>query len=81
MLELEKRREQVTCGKSTKDWDTTIDLANGARVVFTTRSANAGRGLERTDLIIYDEAYDLTEADMAALSPTAPTLPMEQTIL
>lgn len=57
-----------------------IELASGAVVVFTTRSAHAGRGLDRTDLVIYDEAYDLTEADMAALSPTKMAADDPQTI-
>lgn len=58
----------------------TIVLHSGAEVVFTTRSAHAGRGLDRVDLEIYDEAYDLTEADMAALSPTKLAAPDPQTI-
>ena len=58
----------------------TIELASGAKVVFTTRSANAGRGLDKVDLVIYDEAYDLTEADMAALSPTKMAADDPQTI-
>ncbi len=58
----------------------TIILESGAQVVFTTRSANAGRGLDRVDLEIYDEAYDLTEADMAALSPTKMAAEDPQTI-
>ncbi|MFE3196254.1 hypothetical protein ACFXHA_45165 [Nocardia sp. NPDC059240] len=58
----------------------TIVLESGAQVVFTTRSANAGRGLDRVDLEIYDEAYDLTEADMAALSPTKMAAGDPQTI-
>lgn len=48
----------------------TIVLSTGAQVVFTTRSPNAGRGLDVVDLTIYDEAYDLDLADLAALSPT-----------
>ncbi|WP_306357445.1 MULTISPECIES: hypothetical protein [unclassified Nocardia] len=58
----------------------TIVLESGAQVVFTTRSANAGRGLDKVDLEIYDEAYDLTEADMAALSPTKMAAGDPQTI-
>jgi hypothetical protein len=58
----------------------TIELHSGAEVVFTTRSAHAGRGLDEIDLEIYDEAYDLTEADMAALSPTKMNASDPQTI-
>ncbi|MGP5206438.1 hypothetical protein ACTXJY_00260 [Corynebacterium casei] len=46
----------------------TIFLKNGGRVVFTTRSQDAGRGLTKVDLIVYDEAYNLTDAEIAALS-------------
>ncbi|MHA4848552.1 hypothetical protein L1080_003275 [Rhodococcus sp. MSC1_016] len=71
-----KRVESHTCSQGRG----TIVLASGAEVVFTTRSANAGRGLDRVDLEIYDEAYDLTEADMAALSPTKMNSDDPQTI-
>ena len=46
----------------------TIFLSNGGRVVFTTRSQDAGRGLTKVDLLIYDEAYNLTDSEMAALA-------------
>lgn len=58
----------------------TFMLRNGAKAVFTTRSQHAGRGLDRVDLLIYDESYDLTEADMAALSPTKMAADDPQTI-
>lgn len=73
---LRKLVESHTCSQGRG----TIDLESGAKVVFTTRSANAGRGLDRVDLVIYDEAYDLTEADMAALSPTKMAAEDPQTI-
>lgn len=44
----------------------TIFLSNGGKVVFTTRSQDAGRGLTKIDLIIYDEAYNLTDGEIAA---------------
>lgn len=46
----------------------TIFLSNGGRVVFTTRSQDAGRGLTKVDLLVYDEAYNLTDAEIAALA-------------
>lgn len=73
---MRKHVESHTCSQGRG----TIVLASGAEVVFTTRSANAGRGLDRVDLVIYDEAYDLTEADMAALSPTKMAADDPQTI-
>ncbi|MFE3281315.1 hypothetical protein, partial [Nocardia sp. NPDC059239] len=71
-----KRVESKTCSQGRG----TIVLTTGAEVVFTTRSAHAGRGLDEIDLEIYDEAYDLTEADMAALSPTKMNADDPQTI-
>ncbi|AUV61569.1 terminase large subunit [Gordonia phage MichaelScott] len=73
---LNKLVESHTCSQGRG----TIELTTGAKVVFTTRSANAGRGLDKVDLVIYDEAYDLTEADMAALSPTKMAADDPQTI-
>ncbi|WP_280244085.1 hypothetical protein [Nocardia abscessus] len=73
---MHRRVESKTCSQGRG----TIVLESGAQVVFTTRSANAGRGLDRVDLEIYDEAYDLTEADMAALSPTKMAADDPQTI-
>jgi len=67
-------------GKTCSQGRGTIELDTGAEVVFTTRSAHAGRGLDVIDLEIYDEAYDLTEADMAALSPTKMNAADPQTI-
>ena len=64
--ELMDKHESHTCSQGRG----TIVLTTGAQVVFTTRSPNAGRGLDVVDLTIYDEAYDLDLADLAALSPT-----------
>lgn len=47
-----------------------IELESGARIVFCTRSNDSGRGLDEVDLVIYDEAYNLTEGEIAALSFT-----------
>lgn len=46
----------------------TIFLSNGGRVVFTTRSQDAGRGLTKVDLLIYDEGYNVKDAEVAALA-------------
>lgn len=58
----------------------TIELEGGAQVVFTTRSADAGRGLTKIDLVIYDEAYSLTDGEMSALSPAQLAADDPQTI-
>jgi hypothetical protein len=73
---MRRRLEGKTCSQGRG----TFVLTTGAEAVFTTRSANAGRGLDKVDLEIYDEAYDLTEADMAALSPTKMAADDPQTI-
>ena len=72
--------ERRVVGKTCSQGRGRIELENGAQVVFTTRSKDAGRGLDRIDLEIYDEAYDLTVEDMAALSPTKMAAADPQTI-
>lgn len=57
-----------------------IKLSTGGQVVFTTRSADAGRGLTKIDLVIYDEAYSLTDGEMSALSPAQLAAADPQTI-
>lgn len=47
-----------------------IFLKNGARVYFRTRSASAGRGVDEVDTLIFDEAFDVTDGEIAALGPT-----------
>lgn len=57
-----------------------IELESGARVLFCTRSADAGRGFDEVDLIVYDESYNLTEAETSALNPTQMASRNPQTI-
>lgn len=57
-----------------------IEMKNGNKVVFTTRSADAGRGLTKLDLVIYDEAYNLTDSEMSALGPAQLAADDPQTI-
>lgn len=40
------------------------------KVIFRTRSAKAGRGLDEVDTLIYDEAFDITDNSVASLNPT-----------
>ncbi|MBE7338115.1 hypothetical protein INS45_01375 [Corynebacterium aurimucosum] len=47
-----------------------IFLKNGAKVFFRTRSAAAGRGVDEVDTLIFDEGFDVTDAEIAALGPT-----------
>jgi hypothetical protein len=63
---LRNRVVRQTCSQG----QASIELKSGALVSFITRSLDAGRGFDEIDLIIYDEAYNLKDAETAALSPT-----------
>jgi hypothetical protein len=55
------------------------ELAGGARIAFTTRSAAAGRGLA-IDRLVVDEAEDLPAAEVGALAPTVFARPRAQSL-
>ncbi len=55
----------------------TIELHSGARIRFVTRSGGSGRGFS-ADLIVIDEAYNLTAESMAAVLPTLSARPNPQ---
>lgn len=57
-----------------------IELDSGAKIVFCTRSNDSGRGFDEVDLVVYDEAYNLTEGEIAALSFTQMASKNAQTI-
>lgn len=46
-----------------------IEIDSGAKVQFSTRSGDAGRGFDKVDLVIFDESYNLDDADIDALLP------------
>lgn len=46
-----------------------VSTTSGNELIFCTRSGDTGKGLDKVDRVIYDEAYNLTEAEM-----TGPTL-------
>ncbi|MCG7596348.1 phage terminase family protein [Mycobacterium sp. PSTR-4-N] len=46
-----------------------VSTTMGNELIFCTRSGDTGKGLDKVDRVIYDEAYNLTEAEM-----TGPTL-------
>lgn len=46
-----------------------IELDSGAKVQFSTRSADSGRGFDKIDLVIFDESYNLDDADIDAMLP------------
>jgi hypothetical protein len=54
-----------------------IELHTGARLRFVTRTGGSGRGFS-ADLVVIDEAYNLTAEAMAAVLPTLSTRPNPQ---
>lgn len=54
-----------------------IELHSGARIRFVTRTGGSGRGFS-ADLIVIDEAYNLTAEAMAAVLPTMSARPNPQ---
>lgn len=73
---LNKRVVRRTCSQG----HASIELSSGAVVEFITRSLDSGRGLDEVDLVIYDESYNLKDAETAALSPTQMASKNPQTI-
>jgi hypothetical protein len=63
--QLAKRLTKAIAGKGSEG----IELENGARIFFSTRTGGGGRGLT-VDLMVYDEAMHLTEDERSALTPT-----------
>ncbi len=54
-----------------------IELHTGARLRFVTRTGGSGRGFS-ADLVVIDEAYNLTAEQMAAVLPTLSARPNPQ---
>lgn len=47
-----------------------MELENGGKIQYTTRSGDMGRGFDQVDLWIADEAYNLDSAEIDAVAPT-----------
>ncbi|OYN89278.1 hypothetical protein [Parenemella sanctibonifatiensis] len=56
-----------------------VQLRDGGRIAFTTRSASAGRGLS-VDRLVIDEAEDLPANEVGALAPTVFSRPQAQSM-
>lgn len=54
-----------------------IELRNGNRLRFVARSSGSGRGFS-ADLVVLDEAYALTDAQIGAIMPTLSARPNPQ---
>jgi hypothetical protein len=57
-----------------------IELRSGAIVALGVRSGDLGRGMDALDLVVFDEAYSLTEVEVAALTGAQLSSPNAQTI-
>ena len=55
-----------------------IELENGSELKFVARTSGGGRGFP-VDLVVLDEAFNLTELAVSALQPTMATRPNPQT--
>ncbi len=63
---LKKHVVKATCSQG----EGIIELDSGASISIGTRSNDTGRGLTDVDLLIYDESYNLTDGEIAALAFT-----------
>lgn len=72
-LEAQVARVSKTNGKEG------IELKSGARCLFFARSVDSGRGFT-VDRLILDEAYNLTDAQISAMSPTMAAVDNPQVI-
>lgn len=52
---------------------------DGGRIVFLARSGSSGRGFAGFDLLVFDEAQDLTDDAQGAMKPTISARPNAQT--
>ena len=75
LAQLDRGVRGIRSGKGAEE----IVTADQRVITFFTRSDNAGRGLYG-DLLICDEAYDMTANELAALSPLIKTSPYQLTI-
>ena len=55
-----------------------VDLLNGARIRYQSRTSGAGRGFAEADLIVYDEAQHMKQAHLDAVGPAGMANPNSQ---
>lgn len=61
-------KKRLACQPTLSQGQSLVTLADGPEMLFCTRSGDTGKGLDKVDLVIYDEAYNLTEAEMTGPS-------------
>jgi hypothetical protein len=76
---LKRRTDGWLCSQGVAGFTVHHDDGTESVVMFITRSADF-RGPDEIDLVIYDEAYNLTDGAMAAISPTQLASKNPQTI-
>lgn len=76
---LKRRASGWLCSQGVAGFTVHHDDGTESQVMFITRSADF-RGPDEIDLVIYDEAYNLTDASMSAISPTQLASKNPQTI-
>lgn len=76
---LKRRVDGWLCSQGVAGFTVHHDDGTESPVMFITRSADF-RGPDEIDLVIYDEAYNLTDAAMSAISPTQLASKNPQTI-
>lgn len=76
---LKRRAFGWLCSQGVAGFTVRQDDGSENVVMFITRSGEF-RGPDQIDLVIYDEAYNLTDSEMAAISPTQLAAPNPQTI-
>lgn len=67
--------KQVHLGRGFEE----VELKNGARMKFLARTRNGGRG-QHADLMIFDEAQELTDAELESFSPAISASANPQTL-
>lgn len=56
-----------------------METSDGAKIQFTTRSNDMGRGFDQVDLLLLDEAYNLESGELDSLAPIQLASPDPQT--
>lgn len=76
---LKRRAFGWVCSQGVARFTVRQDDGSENVVMFITRSGDF-RGPDKIDLVIYDEAYNLTDSEMSAISPTQLAAPNPQTV-
>jgi hypothetical protein len=71
---------RLACPPTLSQGQSIVTLKAGPELMFVTRSGDTGHGLDKVDRVIYDEAYNLTEAEMSGPTLAQMAAPNPQTI-